>query len=570
MVLNRILYETWKIAEQIINSNLSANPNDLSDLEKFRRIIEIIRNTKRSEEFRAKSNSIYRNNNAIMWMLGYLLTPPHDKNDSLSKQEAFALGFDQSPSSWSQRSQFISHFGFVNDWSDTNLTLNSHGKNLKEAVRGRYTPKQLMEWSGSCPKEVVDLYKYSLVNTTIDQITPTMKTCLCAILMLMDGELYKQDSENRVPTDVEKDIAAKYFDLNPLSQDLKWIGHWGRIFQGLGLAEEDTTDIDSRKIFRGTPSTENLINEIVKEWSTREPTVVTPRIGFAEGIRLGRIEFVTFHQSYSYEEFVEGIRPILSSNENIGYVLEDGVFKTIASRAENQLTENFVLIIDEINRGNISRIFGDLITVIDPDKRKSHSNVEQPQEIRLTYSKTLFGVPSNLYIVGTMNSADRSIANLDIALRRRFSFIECYPKPETLKNNFIYNDREIDLGKFLSSINLQILRLKSKEYLIGHSYLMRISTWEELMLVLRNQILPLLDEYFHGDNSKIAQVFGNLPSDSRVDSEKIIWNTTENSTSNLDYYDDLGIDSINYFINPYILSGNFHQIPAEAIIKVYS
>ena len=134
---------------------------------------------------------------------------------------------------------------------------------------------------------------------------------------------------------------------------------------------------------------------------------------------------VTFHQSFAYEDFVEGIRPKLD-DEGIGYELRDGVFKRIVNAARENPERRYVLIIDEINRGNIPKIFGELITLIEDSKRLGETD---GMSVTLPYSNEEFGVPSNLYIIGTMNTADRSILLLDTALRRRFDFVEMMPDP---------------------------------------------------------------------------------------------------------------------------------------------
>ena len=143
----------------------------------------------------------------------------------------------------------------------------------------------------------------------------------------------------------------------------------------------------------------------------------------------GQVAMVTFHQNFAYEDFIEGIRPALGDEigDQIRYKLHDGIFKKIARAAEKDSDKQFVLIIDEINRGNIAKIFGELITLIEDSRRLG---AEDEIKVTLPYSQTPFGVPKNLYLIGTMNTADRSIQLLDTALRRRFIFIEMMPEPE--------------------------------------------------------------------------------------------------------------------------------------------
>lgn len=216
----------------------------------------------------------------------------------------------------------------------------------------------------------------------------------------------------------------------------------------------------------------------------------------------GRIVFTTFHQSMSYEDFIEGIKPGLGSG-SLNYKIEDGIFKQISDTAKDNLEKRYVLIIDEINRGNVANIFGELITLIEEDKRLGNSDDEMT--CTLPYSKKEFGIPNNLYIIGTMNTADRSVEALDTALRRRFTFEEMMPKPELLSADV----EGVDLQKFLNTINKRICLLKDREHQIGHSYFMNVDSKDALIDVIFKNVIPLLQEYFYGDYEKIQMVLGD-------------------------------------------------------------
>lgn len=216
-------------------------------------------------------------------------------------------------------------------------------------------------------------------------------------------------------------------------------------------------------------------------------------------------DFITFHQSYSYEEFIEGIRPVLDS-DTLRYELKDGIFKKICNKAAQDPDNRYVLVIDEINRGNMSKIFGELITLVEEDKRIKEEN---ELKITLPYSGDLFGVPTNLYIVGTMNTADRSIALLDIALRRRFVFEEVMPDYELLDSAM----EEIDLGDILKKINKKIEFLIDRDHQIGHSFFLKVKKAKDseekidkLWSVWYYEIIPLIQEYFYNDWENIGRL----------------------------------------------------------------
>lgn len=268
------------------------------------------------------------------------------------------------------------------------------------------------------------------------------------------------------------------------------------------------------QILYGPPGTGKTYHTITKAVEIIDgqisPDYTEAKKRFDELKAKGQIKFITFHQNYSYEDFMVGIRPDLQ-NGQISYKLYEGPFKQIADRAENDSTNNYVMIIDEINRGNISKIFGELITLIETDKRAGNKHALSAP---LLYQNEEFSVPNNLYIIGTMNTADKSIALVDIALRRRFVFEEMMPKADLLNPV-----EEFNLPEWFSQLNQKITDLIDKDHQIGHSYFIGKTTKEELHHVFYQCILPLLNEYFYGEPEKLSQVIPGFMENNKLKSK---------------------------------------------------
>lgn len=227
------------------------------------------------------------------------------------------------------------------------------------------------------------------------------------------------------------------------------------------------------------------------------------RITGAEGSMDSNVRMCCFHPNYSYEDFIEGYRPEVADRK-MGFALRDGIFKTICRDAEARPAEPFYLIIDEINRGDLPRIMGELLTVIEKGRRG--------QPILLPLSGALLRVPANLFVIGTMNTADRSIALLDTALRRRFGFIELLPDAAVLGDEVLEG---IPLGPWLTSLNqriCQFLGRDARNLQIGHSYLMDadrpVSDFGRFSKQIQEEIVPLLEEYCYEDYTALERILG--------------------------------------------------------------
>ena len=292
--------------------------------------------------------------------------------------------------------------------------------------------------------------------------------------------------------------------------------------------EEEKTDFNLNTILYGPPGTGKTYNTVIYAVSIIEKKSVQDvqkeavndykavKARFEEYKNQRKIAFTTFHQSYGYEEFIEGIKPVMSNSDSkIAYSIEDGVFKAFckeAAKSDSPNKDNYVFIIDEINRGNISKIFGELITLVEETKR---IGANEELKVELPYSHQFFGVPNNVFILGTMNTADRSIAIMDTALRRRFSFIEMLPDTDVLRTfNPVVSSggTKVNVADMLDVINDRITYLYDREHTIGHAFFMPLKedlSVETLAMIFEKNIIPLLQEYFYEDYEKIQRVLGD-------------------------------------------------------------
>lgn len=391
-------------------------------------------------------------------------------------------------------------------------------------------------------------------------------------------------------------------DKEKILSNFQGNGYMPKDYMSKGMASKITTEYSLNQILFGAPGTGKTFNtkriavEVIN--GNKERTREKINEEYNELVNAQQIVFTTFHQSLSYEDFIEGIKPE-TVDGNVVYDVKDGIFKALCLKANPKNTidfekaydklqqklvdseiielktptgkvfaialnkngnlslmtgnkkerqgvltkdrilrnlngddiypfwasyfkgvinylksefgfnsesieenKNYVIIIDEINRGNVSAIFGELITLLEEDKRKG--NKEQI-EVTLPYSNENFSVPNNVYIIGTMNTADRSVEALDTALRRRFSFVEMQPNPEILSDS---KYQDVNLKKLLETINQRIEVLIDKDHQIGHSYFIGIQNLDDLKLVFKDKIIPLLEEYFYGDFGKIGLILG--------------------------------------------------------------
>jgi len=295
----------------------------------------------------------------------------------------------------------------------------------------------------------------------------------------------KKEEYEKILKEIDSDSNSKKPDPIPIITKEELLKH---IFVDEDKFEQISCLLENCKkkqiIFQGPPGTGK--------------TFVAQKIALFLTQSEDRIETIQFHPSYSYEDFIEGYRP-----KNGKFELEDGIFKVFCEKARENKDKKYILIIDEINRGNLSKIFGELLYLLE----------YRDKEVKLTYSKEKFCIPENVYLIGTMNTADRSLAIMDYALRRRFYFVDVECKTKRLKKWLDENSCSLNTDELIGSIENMNNRIKdemhSKDFAIGHSYFMREELNEDkLREILKYGVKPLLNEYFFDKDGKVGEIVG--------------------------------------------------------------
>ena len=314
---------------------------------------------------------------------------------------------------------------------------------------------------------------------------------------------------------------------------------WGNL-QSHTSPDSQTVNVSKRSepyLFDKDKKSQWMLTEAGREYveANLKDQIASLKSNAGMGATLGDfVSFVTFHQSYAYEDFVEGLRPVASEDDPsaVNVRIVPGIFQRLCNKAATDPANKYVLVIDEVNRGNISKIFGELITLVEDDKRAGQDGALSSS---LAYSGLPFSVPKNLYLIGTMNTADRSIALLDVALRRRFAFVELMPRPDLLGNAVVTCvTASVSLQKLLERLNTALRQYVDRDHQIGHSYLLKIARAEEgqrldlLEFVWNNQLLPLLEEYFYSRRDRLAEMLAAFRTDLE-EGEKTQFGETTNS-----------------------------------------
>lgn len=442
---------------------------------------------------------------AIGWdKVGDLSTLEATKDSREQLQQLLAEKHPSIPSVVGRaRSQIMN---FVTTIAEGDLVLASDGGSVLGIGRviGDYAYDGTSDFPHRRPVEWLSLNEWKMpvpegLRTTVHEFKKSEN--------ILEIERTLQGSEGQSPRVVREPVTRlKPITGLPRQQPPKLRGVPGRI--------QDVLDRKSQCVLYGPPGTgktfwaERTANDLASYWSFGKPFYelddVEKQIVTGGSQSKGLVRLCCFHPAYGYEDFIEGFRPEMISGQ-ISFSLRDGVFKQICKEAEQSPDRKFFLIVDEINRGDIPRIFGELLTVLEKDKRG--------KGIMLPVSGETLIVPHNVLLIGTMNTADRSITLLDAALRRRFGFVELMPDSSVLKDHVV---GAIPLGAWLDALNRRICEYVGRDarnLQIGHSYLLQggrpIKDMAALRRVIRDDILPLLEEYCYEDFMALQNIVGN-------------------------------------------------------------
>ena len=375
-------------------------------------------------------------------------------------------------------------------------------------------------------EEFIEGYKPRIINADTDQENMVYK--------LTDG-VFKEFCDRAVPNRSALKIAieddATIWKMSLGSSDRKDIRDdcLKNDYIRLGYDEEvsNITDEYLHTNIRSLSSVNafiNLMNEgdiVLVRSSEREFDAVARVVGpyerrddLGEYYQVRKVEWLYKGDPISLAGLPNSKKLVQTTLYRLDWVTGLDISRLINSDAEYG-NDKYVFIIDEINRGNVSRIFGETITLIEESKRSRHGDKDSNITVKLSYSKDDFSIPENVYVIGTMNTADRSLVALDAALRRRFHFERIMPDPQLAKAHSGITG--VDIGKLMGTINDRIYALYDQEHLIGHSYFIGIDDLEQLKTVFSTEIIPLLEEYFHNDYERIINVLSekNDPDTSR-------------------------------------------------------
>ena len=397
-------------------------------------------------------------------------------------------------------------------------------------------------------KEYTDYLPKTNYEDLLAQLLQTLNWREVVCLIFLDFQSRKQDLV-KVPELINHEFYLTKASLNARDNHLRNTA-WAvlqthspidsKTVISKNRASQAYFDKDNSGAWYLLPESLTLLNELSQQLAEIQQAQHDCQANQRQRFRQQRFSMVSFHQAYGYEEFVEGIRPVMTSSTHtsngqtnhtnhgqasnghinnspsqMNYAIQDGAFLKLCQRAANDPTQRYAMLIDEINRANVSRVFGELLSLIEPDKRTGMTNA---MEVSLAYSGRSFSVPANVDIYATMNTQDHSLAPLDMALRRRFRFVDCPPQPELLPiisfskaiesgNATDMAAETIDLAKLLTGLNNRIAQTLGAEVQLGHAFLWSVNTLEHLQSVLIEQIIPQLVQAAGGQMAVLQYIF---------------------------------------------------------------